>query len=535
MMRSLLMGLLVLAAPLAAQPHGQDASGLGTVRFETSCRATTRATFTRGVAQLHSFGFGDAIRAFTEVLAADSTCVIAHWGIALSAWGNPFAAGIKPDVQLARGLAAVERARAIKGGTARERAYVDAVAHLYDSYKTTDQPTRVAAYRDAMADLAAKYPNDDEASIFYAAVLAFSADPNDKTYANPLKAAGILERLVKRMPDHPGIAHYLIHAYDFPPLASKGLSAANRYATIAPSAAHALHMPSHTYTRVGKWQESIETNLHSAKVAEEEKSIGEALHANDYLMYAYLQTGQDSAASRVLAALPSLAARFDPTVVTAGAPPAAGFFAIAAIPARYALERGDWQGAAKLEVHQSAFPFTDAITWYAKGIGAARSGDTLTSVEAVRQLQRLRDALAGKGETYWAEQVEIQRRGVGAWVLWARGGKDEAVAEMRATAELEAKTDKNAITPGPIVPARELLAEMLLASGDAVGASRELETTLAVEPDRFRTLAGAMRAAEVARDTASVRRYATRLAQVAARGDRPGRPELATARRVAGR
>jgi hypothetical protein len=240
------MGLLVLAAPLAAQPHGQDASGLGTVRFETSCRATTRATFTRGVAQLHSFGFGDAIRAFTEVLAADSTCVIAHWGIALSAWGNPFAAGIKPDVQLARGLAAVERARAIKGGTARERAYVDAVAHLYDSYKTTDQPTRVAAYRDAMADLAAKYPNDDEASIFYAAVLAFSADPNDKTYANPLKAAGILERLVKRMPDHPGIAHYLIHAYDFPPLASKGLSAANRYATIAPSAAHALHMPTHT-------------------------------------------------------------------------------------------------------------------------------------------------------------------------------------------------------------------------------------------------------------------------------------------------
>jgi hypothetical protein len=236
-----------------------------------------------------------------------------------------------------------------------------------------------------------------------------------------------------------------------------------------------------------------------------------------------------------LAALPSLAARFDPTVVTAGAPPAAGFFAIAAIPARYALERGDWQGAAKLEVHQSAFPFTDAITWFAKGIGAARAGDTLTSGDAVRQLQRLRDALAGKGETYWAEQVEIQRRGVGAWVLWARGGKDEAVAEMRATAELEAKTDKNAITPGPIVPARELLAEMLLASGDAVGASRELETTLAVEPDRFRTLAGAMRAAEVARDTASVRRYATRLAQVAARGDRPGRPELATARRVAGR
>jgi hypothetical protein len=294
-------------------------------------------------------------------------------------------------------------------------------------------------------------------------------------------------------------------------------------------------MPSHTYTRVGKWQESIETNLHSAKVAEEEKSIGEALHANDYLMYAYLQTGQDSAASRVLAALPSLAARFDPTVVTAGAPPAAGFFAIAAIPARYALERGDWQGAAKLEVHQSAFPFTDAITWFAKGIGAARAGDTLTSGDAVRQLQRLRDALAGKAETYWAEQVEIQRRGVGAWVLWARGGKDEAVAEMRATAELEAKTDKNAITPGPIVPARELLAEMLLASGDAVGASRELETTLAVEPDRFRTLAGAMRAAEVARDTASVRRYATRLAQVAARGDRPGRPELATARRVAGR
>lgn len=528
------VALLFLApAPSAHTPpapaqHGQR---LGTVRFETSCAPAARATFVTGVAQLHSFGFGGAVRAFNDVLAADSSCAMAYWGLAMSAWGNPFAAGIKPAAQLERGLAAVQRAQTMQGATERERGYVAAVAKLYESSQSVDQRTRVAAYRDAMADLAARFPTDTEASIFYAAALSFSADPNDKTYASQRKAAGILEPLASRMPNHPGIAHYLIHTYDVPALAAKGLTAANAYSAIAPAAAHALHMPSHTYTRVGKWEESIATNQRSAKAAVDEGSIAEALHANDYMMYAYLQTGQDSAAARVLTGLPSLAARYDPNAIGAGGAPVAGPFAMAAIPARYALERGDWKAAAALQPRESAFPFTEAITWFTRGVGAARTGDTLTAADAVRQLERLRDLLASRRESYWTQQVEIQRRGVAAWLTLARGQRAEAIADMRATADLEAGTEKNAVTPGPILPAREMLGDMLLAGGDASGALREFEATLVTEPGRFRAIAGAIAAAQAAGDSASVRRYTKQLTVVAARGDHPGRAELAAARR----
>ncbi len=524
------LGVLVPAA--AAQPRNVPPR-VGTVQFETSCSVAVRPAFARGVSLLHSFEFGAAIRSFNDVIAADSTCLIAYWGLAVSAWGNPFAAGIKPDAQLERGLAAVEKGRALPGGTERERAYLNAAGRLYDRYRTTDQPTRAIAYRDALAELAARYPRDDEAVIFHALAQSFAADPNDKTYDAQRKAGATLKRLAARLPDHPGIAHYLIHAYDFPPLAPEGLPAADRYAAIAPASSHALHMPSHTYTRVGKWGESIETNIRSAKAASDEGSVAEALHASDYMMYAYLQTGQDSAARRVLDGLASLAERFDPSVVSAAAPPAAGFFAIAAIPARYALERGDWQGAARLDVRESAFPFTDAITWFARGIGAARTSDTAGAADAVRQLTALRDRLAERREVYWTQQVEIQRRGVAAWLMFARGDKAGAVAEMRATADLEATTDKNAMTPGPIVPARELLGELLLAAGDGSGAQRAFEATLVTEPNRFRALAGAMRAAEAAGDSARVRRYAQQLSRVCDRGDRPGRADLVRARGVA--
>jgi hypothetical protein len=495
------------------------------VHFATSCAPATQPAFEKGVALLHSFGFSGAVESFNEVLAGDSTCVAAYWGLALSAWGNPFAAGIKPNAQLERGLRAVERGRALAGtaGTERERSFLAAAAKLYENYSTADQATRVLAYRDAMADVARRHPSDEEASIFYAAALAFSADPNDKTYESQKKAAAILEPLAARLPDHPGIAHYLIHTYDVPALASKGLPAANRYATIAPASAHALHMPSHTYTRVGEWHESIATNIRSAEAASTEGSVGEALHAGDYLMYAYLQIGQDSAAARVLAALPALSARYDPNGPTTGAPPAAAYFAMAAIPARYALERGDWSAAKALAVHQTAFPFADAITWFARGMGAARSGDTLVSAEAVSQLARLRDALTQKNEAYWSQQVEIQRRAVAAWLGFARGGsaRAEALAEMRATADLEATTEKNAITPGPILPARELLGEMLLESGDARAATRAFEATLVTEPGRYRAVAGAMRASKAAGSSTAADRYAAQLAKLTEHGDRP--------------
>ena len=535
MPRSLPYVAALVACVLGPQARAQRQGSLGSVRFETSCAPATRQPFVRGVALLHSFGFAGAVRAFNEVLAADSTCVMAHWGLALSAWGNPFAAGLRPNAQLERGLAAVQRGRALVGGTGRERAFLAAAGKLYDNYQSTDQRTRVVAYRDAMAEVAAKYPRDDEASVFYALALAFSADPNDKTYEYQRKAGAILQPLAARLPDHPGIAHYLIHTYDVPALAAEGLTAANRYAAIAPASAHALHMPSHTYTRVGRWGESITTNLRSAKAAVEEGSIAEALHANDYMMYAYLQTGQDSAARGVLAELRLLATRFDPSALGTGAPPSAGFFAMAAIPARYALERGDWTAAASIGPNESPFPFADAITWFARGIGAARAGDTLASGEAVKQLERLRDALERGGEAYWSRQVDIQRRGVAAWGAFARGDRAAAIAAMRAAAELEAGTEKNAMTPGPILPARELLGDMLLAHGDAAGALQEFEATLKTEPDRFRALAGAMNAAIAAGDTSRARRYAQDLARVSSRGDTPGRTELVTARRLAGR
>lgn len=534
MHRALALGLL-LAASAAAGQADQRRAGTGPVRFDTSCDPTTRATFTDGVAQLHSFEFPAAVRAFDAVLAADSTCAIAYWGLAVSAWGNPFAAGIKPNGQLERGLALVQRGRTLDRGTERERAYLAAVGRLYDRFRETSQTTRLGAYRDALGALAARYPDDDEAAIFHAMALAIAADPNDKSYEAQRRAGRILERLSSRLPNHPGIAHYLIHAYDIPALAREGLPAANSYARIAPTSSHALHMPSHTYTRVGKWSESIATNVRSARVAAEVKSFAEALHASDYLMYAYLQTGQDAAARRVLDSLPSYARQFDPTLTSAGAPPAAGFFAMAAIPARYALERGDWKGAARLSVRETSFPFTDAITWFARGIGAARSADTTVAADAVRHLAALRDKLSEGGEGYWTQQVDIQRRGVAAWLAFARGAKSQGLTEMRATADLEATTEKNAMTPGPIVPARELLGEMLLAAGDAAGALQAFEATLLTEPDRFRAIAGAMRAAQAAGDSAGVRRYAQELSRVAERGDRPGRAELVKARAMAGR
>jgi len=531
--------LLTASAAFAQhENHGAASSpdliGSASVKFQTSCVPPLEADFNKAVALLHSFWFPEAIKAFEGILGADGNCAMAHWGIAMSQWGNPFG-GIKPPRTVELTKAAIEKAKSTGSPTPRERAYIDAVAQLVTASDPGSHPARIAAYEAAMEKVARDNPNDTEAMIFYALAVNQTAPPTDKTYANQRKAGAILEQLFAAKPDHPRIAHYLIHTYDVPSLAAEGLPAANRYAVIAPASAHALHMPSHTFTRVGKWDESIATNIRSARAAEAEGSVGEALHASDYMMYAYLQTGRDTAAARLLAGLPALAAKYDPNGVTTGAPPAAAYFAMAAIPARYALERGDWRSAVNLQVRQTTFPFTDAITWFAKGLGGARSGDTIAAAEAVRQLERLRDTLTQRKEAYWSQQVEIQRRGLLAWLALARGARDSAIAEMRTTADLEATTEKNAITPGPIVPARELLAEMLLLTGDAAGAQREFEATLGVEPDRFRAIAGAMRAATTAGNAAAARRYATQLVSVCEHGDRPGRADLAMARRTSAR
>jgi tetratricopeptide (TPR) repeat protein len=513
-------------------PHPSSADQeIGTVHFATSCSTTAQPVFNRAVALLHSFAFAAATEQFNAVLGADPRCAMAWWGLALSAWGNPFAAGIKPAVQIQRGLDAVARARSMGAPTARETRYIEAVARLYERADSVGQRARLLAYRDAMAALAAAEPADTEATIFNALALVISADPADKTYASQLAAGATLERLFATLPNHPGLAHYIIHTYDVPALANRALGAAQRYSRIAPAISHALHMPSHTYTRLGDWQQSIDANVASARAAHREGSTAEELHASDYLVYAYLQLAQDRAAERVLAQLPAVARSLDPNAVGTAAPPAAGYFAIAAIPARVALERGAWAEAARLELRPSPVPFADAMTWFARALGAARTGDTAVATAAIAALSGICDRLTRAGENYWSEQVEIQRRGAVAWLAFTAGRKAEALAEMRVAAEREDATEKNAITPGPLAPARELLGEMLLAAHEPAQALAAFEATLRHEPNRFRALAGAATSARAIGDSAKAASYSAQLLKLGAHSDRPARPELVEAGR----
>lgn len=527
---------LLLATVTLAQEHGGGPSAeekLGTVSFATSCSAAARPLFDRAVALLHSFEFGPAIAGFNAAVDIDPSCAMAEWGIALSRWGNPFAAGVRPLAPLQQGRDAVDRARSIGLKTERERAYVDAVSQLYARAETIDQRTRVLAYQDAMARVAEANPDDTEASIFYALSLAAAASPADKTYADLLKAGAILEKLAKSQPDHPGISHYIIHSYDVPSLADRALDAAWCYGKIAPAAPHALHMPSHTFTRLGYWQASIDANIASGAVAKRLGSTAEELHTLDYRTYAYLQTGQDGAAREILGALPDVKARFDPDAVASAAPGSAGVFALAAIPARYALERGAWADAAKLVPEPSDYPYADALTFFAKALGAARMGDAAATRSAIDALTTIEGRLTKKKEAYWAEQTEIQSRSASAWLALVEGRKAEALAEMRVAAAMEDGTEKSAVTPGPLAPARELLGEMLLELDQPADALKEFEGTLEKEPNRFRALFGAARSASLAGDPEKARMYSVALLKICDGADKPGRPALDQARRMA--
>ena len=486
-----LLCLALVTRLLLAQEHAHvpGAEQLGTVHFQTSCSPAVAPQFDRAVALLHSFEFGSSIKGFSDVLAVDSTCAMARWGISLALWSNPFAAGARSAALLQRAKQAAADANRLEArATEREREYIAAVHALYADYDRVDQRTRVVAYEHAMADLVAKQPADTEAKIFYALSLAASALPTDKTYANQLKAGAILEPLWAKQPNHPGLAHYIIHSYDYPALAARAKAAAERYASIAPSAAHALHMPSHTFTRVGMWEESIDANLRSIEVATRAGTVGESLHASDYLEYAYLQLGNDSAAKAVVGGLPALTARFDANAIGGAAPPSAAVFAIAAIPARYALERGDWAEAAALEPHPSAFPWAAAITHFARALGAARLGDTTRARASVDSLAVIRARLASMGEAYWAEQVAIQQIGADAWIDLAEHHDDRALTRMREAVTREDATDKSAVTPGPLAPARELLGDMLVQLGRPAEARAEYLATLAKEPNRRHSL-----------------------------------------------
>jgi tetratricopeptide (TPR) repeat protein len=523
-----LAGLLPVAN--AQDPDHSEATGhLGSVHFSTSCSPSVETTFDRGIALLHSFWFSASIETFNEVLRQDPSCVIADWGIAMSEWGNPFSSSRSPRA-LAAGSAAVAHAEATGFKTDRERAYLMAVKELYENSADVNERTRTVAYEDAMARLAVSYPDDIEARIFYALAIGQDIDPTDKTYAQRLKAGAILEKEFAKQPDHPGLAHYIIHTYDIPPLASRALIAARRYAKIAPDAAHALHMPSHTFTRLGLWQESIDTNIRSAAVASKDPhAAAEQLHALDYMVYAYLQTGQDAAAYAVVNSIAPIGARIRDAAGNA-APPSAGYYALAEIPARYAIERNAWGEAAALQPRETTFPWVDAVTYFARGIGSVRSGNPAAAAKDAEKLGQLRDALLASKDTYWAEQVAIQQLEVTAWIALDEGRSGDAVTMLRDATNREDATDKAAVTPGPLKPARELLAEMLLQLNRPMEALKEFEQVMRKEPNRFRATYGAAYAASVLGDHAKAHTYYASLAEICERGDTPGRTELQRAR-----
>jgi tetratricopeptide (TPR) repeat protein len=468
---------------------------LGTVHFKTSCNEVAQRRFDRGMRYQHSYWYINAKEVFEEALKADPTCAMALWGVALTLVDNPHNAIPRPN--LAPGLAAIQKAQAMGAKTEREREYIDALALMYVDYDKLSHRQRITAFRDAQEKIAAKYPTDDEAQIAYAITLNTSADPNDKSYAQQTKGAAILEPLSARMPRHPGVTHYLIHLYDYPQTAAKGLVAADRYASVAPAAPHAQHMPSHIYTRVGYWKQSIDSNIASVKAAKAEKSVGNYLHAQDYMVYAHLQLGQDSQARTVM---DDMMKNIDFNAAVAGVD-----YALAASPARYAIERGDWKGASQLSVRPSTFNYVMAISHFARALGAARSGSPEDAKADIAKLTELSTKLRDAKDAYWSEIVDIQRQVAAAWVLHAEGKHDEALKAMSAAADAEDKTEKHAVTPGPLAPARELYGEMLFERGMVKEALAAFEATKAKEPNRFRGYAGAAQAAEKLGDRAAAK------------------------------
>jgi hypothetical protein len=530
---------IMLAAPRvgaqAPDPHGHHpvAATVGTVDFPTSCNAAVQLEINRAVALLHSFQFGPAIDSFKSVLKRDPACGIAYWGIALASWSNPFA-GFKSPAQLAQGLETVRAGRTAPPNTARERAYIDAVAHLYVDSSRIDQRTRMAGYEAAMAKVSADYPGDTEARIFYALALAAAADPADKTYAKQKQAGAILEPLFARQPDHPGLAHYIIHAYDEPALAARAEAAASRYGAIAPATPHALHMPSHTFTRIGDWQASIGANAQSAASARRAGQPADVLHASDYMVYAYLQSAQDGAARQIVTDAAQVFQRFDPQSATGAAPASAAFFANAAIPARYCLERRDWAGAAALRPHPSSFAYADAITLYARGVGAAHLGNATLAQQSIAALVAIGDRLRTSKDHYWAAQAEIERLEVAAQLAVAQKDLVQALALLNQAVAMESVTELASITPGPFVPAREMLGELLLQMKQPAEALVQFRATLVRQPNRYWTLFGAAQAAKAAGDATAARNYFRQLLAIARDADGPPRASLAEAWSYAG-
>jgi tetratricopeptide (TPR) repeat protein len=513
--------LIALSLAAASMAFAQQGDKLGKVEFQNSCSPAVQEKLLRGVAMLHSFYYSAAQKAFEEVAAEDNSCGIAAWGYASILMSNPLQ-GIGASLKSAElAQAAIDRGRKMGAKTQRERDYLEAVAAYYEDFANRPERARQVARAKAYEALAAKYPDDDEAQIFYALYLAGTQTPSDQTYAAYLKAAAILEKQFAKHPNHPGVAHYLIHSYDAPPIAMQGLPAARRYAAIAPDAPHALHMPSHIFTRVGGWADSVTTNRRSADAARKSNDPDDALHALDYMTYAYLQLARDGDARKTFEEARTLTG-INPARATA-------YYALAAMPARYVVERGAWREAAKLGPSASNFPFTEAMTHFARALGAARSGDPAAAQTDIGKIAELRDRLKAAKSDYWANEVEVMRLASGAWVALAQTKGDEALALMRQAADIEDRSEKNIVTPGRLLPARELLGDMLMELRRPAEALKEYEASQQREPNRYRGLYGAGQAAAQSGNRDKARHYFSKLIELAGAGD--VRPEMDRARR----
>ena len=493
--------LLALAAYPAVAQEGHEghvhdampAEKLGTVHFEISCGSKAQLAFDRAVALLHSFQYEDAERSFAALAASDSSCAMASWGVAMCNYHPIW--GLTTQADFERGRAAVERAQKLGGKTDRERAYIEAIASYYQKADGIDFPARKAAYEGAMQQLHARFPDDMEGTIFYALAILGAAPPTDRSYAKQRQAAELLNSVLPKAPNHPGVAHYLIHSLDYPALAELALPAARAYSKIAPSSPHAQHMPSHIFTRLGLWEESIRSNLASAEAARQLMARThpgathfDALHAMDYLTYAYLQLGQQTKAKEVVEQVQAVT-KLDQEIFSAA-------YAFAAVPARYALERHDWAGAAKLTVAPAWFPWknfggAEALTQFGRGVGAARTGDLAGARIALARLDTLYRSLVGVKAGYdWAPQVDVQRRALQGWIARAEKRNEDAVTQLRAAADLEDSTDKSPVTPGALLPAREQLGDLFLEVGRKAEAAEAYRAVLKTSPGRRNSMRG---------------------------------------------
>jgi len=527
-MKIRIFAFAVTTATMIASAGAQQATDdhLGTVHFPISCSAV-QGKFDRAVALLHNFFYPETVKAFQAVIQEDPGCAVAYWGLAMSELPNPLVPPF-PPANLKAGWEAIQQGKAAKTQTPREAEYLAAIEVFYSDYDKIDQKTRAERYEQAMERLHQHYPQDAEAAIFYALALNGAVDFDDKNYTKQLKAAAILNEEAKKRPTHPGIAHYLIHSYDFAPLAAMCVPTAQLYDKIAPAAPHALHMPSHIYSILGMWEESVRSNL-AAKAALDEyaaKNFPDAtdpgvLHFLDFLTYAFLQTAKDGDAKEVVDSLPNLKKFASVRLGTETA--------LAAIPARFALERGRWDEAAQLPVRDSQYPTAQSITYFARALGAARSGNAAAARAEIAHLDEIEAKLATAMEDYWAGQTRIQKQAAMAWIMYVEGQRDVAIAAMRQAADLDDASEKNVAMENKLVPIRTLLGELYLAAGMSREALAEFEASDKVMPNRFRTIAGAAAAARETGSVEAAKRYYGALTALVAGGD-GNRPEISEAR-----